>query len=222
MRLVVEPFSFQIDELGRGTSTFDGTAIASAVLKHVADKIKCRTVFSTHYHSLCTRFANHPNVALGHMVGIQGQTVQIGFLSVMSCRERWSRWWPKHGERHISVHSGRRSEPEVLWLLHCANGRNQAWGRNSCFIAFGISTFSWFDERIRSPRLSIRTCVWSDLRVYLLPDSMSNRLREDIVWNCFGGINPAILWKVVSQSTVILIISKWFVAVTRRRREQSE
>ena len=37
-----------IDELGRGTATFDGTAIAAAVLKDLVDRINCRTLFSTH------------------------------------------------------------------------------------------------------------------------------------------------------------------------------
>lgn len=59
-----------VDELGRGTSTFDGTAIASAVLQNVADELGCRTFFSTHYHSICNSFTSHPNVRLAHMVSI--------------------------------------------------------------------------------------------------------------------------------------------------------
>jgi len=56
-----------IDELGRGTSTFDGTAIASAVLKNLVEKVKCRTLFSTHYHSLSSKFEGNPGISLGHM-----------------------------------------------------------------------------------------------------------------------------------------------------------
>ena len=36
-----------LDELGRGTSTFDGAAIAYAVTKHVTEKVGCRTMFAT-------------------------------------------------------------------------------------------------------------------------------------------------------------------------------
>lgn len=56
-----------IDELGRGTSTHDGTAIASSVLNYLANEIRCRTLFSTHYHSLVEDFHTHPFVGLGHM-----------------------------------------------------------------------------------------------------------------------------------------------------------
>eukprot|EP00112_Aurelia_sp_Birch-Aquarium-sp1_P001465 Seg1159.3 transcript_id=Seg1159.3/GoldUCD/mRNA.D3Y31 product="DNA mismatch repair protein Msh6" protein_id=Seg1159.3/GoldUCD/D3Y31 len=56
-----------LDELGRGTATFDGTAIASAVVRELAHSIKCRTLFSTHYHSLVDEFTDDPTVTLGHM-----------------------------------------------------------------------------------------------------------------------------------------------------------
>ena len=40
------------DELGRGTATFDGMALAQAIIEHIHDHIKCKTLFSTHYHEL--------------------------------------------------------------------------------------------------------------------------------------------------------------------------
>lgn len=53
---------------GRGTATYDGTAIASAVVKELAERIGCRTLFSTHYHSLVEDYAHNRAVRLGHMV----------------------------------------------------------------------------------------------------------------------------------------------------------
>ncbi len=41
-----------LDEIGRGTSTFDGLAIAWAVAEHLHDSVKCRALFATHYHEL--------------------------------------------------------------------------------------------------------------------------------------------------------------------------
>jgi DNA mismatch repair protein MutS len=41
-----------LDEIGRGTSTFDGLSIAWAVAEHLHDEVGCRTMFATHYHEL--------------------------------------------------------------------------------------------------------------------------------------------------------------------------
>lgn len=51
-----------MDELGRGTSTYDGVAIASAVLRQLSTKIKPKTLFATHYHILLDEFALYRNI----------------------------------------------------------------------------------------------------------------------------------------------------------------
>lgn len=56
-----------MDELGRGTSTFDGTAIASATVKHLIERSRCLSLFATHYHSLLDEWKDHHSVMLGHM-----------------------------------------------------------------------------------------------------------------------------------------------------------
>ncbi len=56
-----------VDELGRGTSTFDGYSIAHAVLKYLVNSINCRSLFSTHYHMLLDEFRDAPGIKLYHM-----------------------------------------------------------------------------------------------------------------------------------------------------------
>ncbi|GEJ57456.1 DNA mismatch repair protein MutS [Anaeromyxobacter diazotrophicus] len=51
-----------LDEIGRGTSTFDGVSIAWAVAEHLHDRTGCRTLFATHYHELQDLARERPRV----------------------------------------------------------------------------------------------------------------------------------------------------------------
>lgn len=52
LRYATEKSLIIFDEIGRGTATFDGMAIAQAMIEYIATNIKCITLFSTHYHEL--------------------------------------------------------------------------------------------------------------------------------------------------------------------------
>jgi DNA mismatch repair protein MutS len=57
-----------LDEIGRGTATFDGLAIAWSVLDYLHNKIKPRTLFATHYHELTSLKENLVNLSCHKMV----------------------------------------------------------------------------------------------------------------------------------------------------------
>jgi DNA mismatch repair protein MutS len=68
-----------LDEIGRGTATFDGLSIAWAVAEHLAINIKARTIFATHYHELNELASILPNVA-NYQVTVKELADQIVFL----------------------------------------------------------------------------------------------------------------------------------------------
>jgi hypothetical protein len=60
-----------LDEIGRGTATFDGLALAWAIAEHIHDQVGCRTLFATHYHELCALEARLPGVANAHVTALE-------------------------------------------------------------------------------------------------------------------------------------------------------
>lgn len=68
-----------LDEIGRGTATFDGLSIAWAVAEYLAGEIGARTIFATHYHELNELASMMPNVA-NYQVTVKELTDQIIFL----------------------------------------------------------------------------------------------------------------------------------------------
>ena len=67
------------DELGRGTATFDGMSLAEAILEYIASKIRCKTLFSTHYHEL-TDMENYLNNLKNKHVSAIEEEGNITFL----------------------------------------------------------------------------------------------------------------------------------------------
>jgi DNA mismatch repair protein MutS len=68
-----------LDEIGRGTATYDGVSIAWAVTEHVHEHIGCKTVFATHYHEL-TQLADELPAVRNYNVAVREVGDQILFI----------------------------------------------------------------------------------------------------------------------------------------------
>ena len=68
-----------LDEIGRGTATFDGLSIAWAVIEHIHSHIKAKTIFATHYHEL-TELADLISGIKNYHVAVKEAQSRIVFL----------------------------------------------------------------------------------------------------------------------------------------------
>ncbi len=68
-----------LDEIGRGTSTYDGVAIAWSVAEYIATKIKARCIFATHYHELNVMTKTYPQIK-NFRITISEENGEIEFL----------------------------------------------------------------------------------------------------------------------------------------------
>ncbi len=86
-----------LDEIGRGTATFDGLSIAWAVAEHLASEVKARTIFATHYHELNELAALLANVA-NYQVTVKELPEEIIFLHQVQ---------PGGADRSYGIEAGR-------------------------------------------------------------------------------------------------------------------
>lgn len=71
------------DELGRGTATYDGMSLARAILEYISKNIKCKTLFSTHYHELTDLDKDYPDIKNVHVEAVE-ENGTITFLHKVS------------------------------------------------------------------------------------------------------------------------------------------
>jgi DNA mismatch repair protein MutS len=95
-----------LDEIGRGTSTFDGVAIAWAVTEHLHDRIGCKTVFATHYHEL-TQLTEELAHARNFNVAVRESGEEVVFLHRLE---------PGGADRSYGIHVARLAglPPDVV------------------------------------------------------------------------------------------------------------
>ena len=86
-----------LDEIGRGTATYDGVAIAWAVTEHLHDRVGCKTIFATHYHEL-TQLTEELQHTRNFNVAVRESGDDIVFLHRLE---------PGGADRSYGIHVGR-------------------------------------------------------------------------------------------------------------------
>ncbi len=127
-----------LDEIGRGTATFDGLSIAWATVEHLHAQVKCRTLFATHYHELTAlasrlqrylqRDDRSSRVAGYHRFPAQSQGRGGGSFLWYSGRQ--TRWPAAAGHQSVLDRFSKRLRPETeraraahLWSTNCLCSR---------------------------------------------------------------------------------------------------
>ena len=171
-----------LDEIGRGTSTYDGVSIAWAVSEHLHDGLGCKTVFATHYHEL-TQLADeldavrNYNVAVREVAGPHGTAPQVLFLH---------RLQPGGADRSYGIEVGRLAglpapvlgrAREVLALLEGEGAQMAtALGRKG---ERSRRTFTWRDAcHALDARADVAVVPSEQLGLFGLPHPVIERLRE--------------------------------------------
>jgi len=172
------PSAFVIlDEIGRGTATFDGLSIAWAALEHLHEVNRCRTLFATHYHELTALAAKLPSLAC-HTMRVKEWKGEVVFLHEVG---------PGNADRSYGIHVAKlaglpksvtaRAE-EVLGVLEKGE-QGGALAR----LADDLPLFNAARRRAApAPRESAAEAVLRDTR----PDELSPREALDLLYRLKG------------------------------------
>ena len=177
------PRSFVIlDEIGRGTATFDGLSIAWASLEHLHDINKCRALFATHYHELTALASRLPDLA-PHTMRVKEWQGDVVFLHEVA---------PGAADRSYGIHVGRlaglppaviaRAE-QVLAILE-----KDQQGGGAARLADDLPLFAAVAKPASGPVRPAEPSLVEAALAEVSPDSMSPREALELLYRLKGMI----------------------------------
>ena len=121
------------DELGRGTATYDGMSLAQAILEYIHDKIKAKTLFSTHYHELTSLSADLSNLRNVHVSAIE-EDGKITFLHKIKSGAVDKSYGIHVASLAKLPHSLIERANEILSIYENKNNKKQSFVQTSLFL----------------------------------------------------------------------------------------
>lgn len=159
-----------LDEIGRGTATFDGLSIAWAVVEHLHNTTKCRGLFATHYHEL-TELTGSLAALSCHTMKVKEWKGELVFLHEVAAGS---------ADRSYGIHVARLAGLPASVLTRAADILHQLEKeqRNSPHMAESLPLFSYAPAQAASAQLEE---LASEIKS-ILPDSLSPREALDILY----------------------------------------
>jgi len=153
------------DEVGRGTSTYDGMALAQAIMEFVHNQVCARTLFSTHYHEL-TRMSEHLLQCKNYVVAILESGKEVVFLH---------RVQPGKASKSYGIHVARMAGlprsviSRAMTLLKEYESRQQQPFQQTSFLQ-SVAEAPLYQEP--DPRSALALTIYEEL-AQLTPDAMT-------------------------------------------------
>lgn len=163
-----------LDEVGRGTSTYDGLALAQAIVEYIFEKIKARCLFATHYHELTDLAQTYPGIASFYADSVQTKTGIVFLHKIVPGKADGSFGLEVAKLAHIPQPVIARAA-QVLSGLH-QKGANLNIGKSSLDLTGDIGR----DMLLVDPRANLMKEKIASLDF----DTLTAKRAYDLLWEC--------------------------------------
>jgi DNA mismatch repair protein MutS len=169
-----------LDEIGRGTATFDGLSIAWAVAEHLHNAIRCRGLFATHYHELTHLAETLPSLAC-HTMKVREWKGEVIFLHEVA---------PGTADRSYGIHVAR-----LAGLPQPVIGRAQSILKSledkdnnpaAALSASSLPLFAFAKDSTPSPQMQTTPDAVRETLKTLEPDTLTPREALDAIYRLRG------------------------------------